>query len=428
MSNLRYLLAAIRKDIGRILKDPLGLLLWLCMPVMVGVLVNLAFGGGDGETPTAELLIADEDNSLLSGLLTGGFGQGEMAELIHTRAVTRAEGEREIYRGRATALLVIPEGFGDSFLNGEQDTLSLLTNPSQTILPGIVEETLEIMTTGGGLLREFLGPQIDLIASGEETGEDLLADQTVAGMAVDINNLMEGAGTWLFPPAIAFENISVDTTAVTEAGTSLVAEEEKSLLWYFFPSLLTLLLIFAGMTFSSDIWEERRAGTLRRGLSVPFPMRWMILGKFLAASLIIVTVVLMAAAFGRFVLNLPHYSWLAGALFLALTGATLVAGMTALQVLFRTERGASIIVMFFVIVMMFGGGTFFPLEAMPEFLQTIAVYLPNGWALIHYKSVIEGNSAAGELLLPSIILISVFILCWTFCSWQIARRWGSDPS
>jgi len=394
------------------------------MPVMVGVLVNLAFGGGDGETPTARLMIADEDDSLLSGLLTGAMGQGELAELINTESVTRAEGEREVYRGRATALLMVPEGFGDSFLNGEADTLRLLTNPAQTILPGIVEETLEILTTGGGLLREFLGPQIDLINAETDSGSDTFADETISTIAVDINNLMESAGTWLFPPAITFEHVAADTVEVAEAGT--VPEEEKSLLWYFFPSLLTLLILFAGLTLSSDIWEERRAGTIRRGLSVPCQVRWLVLGKFLAGSLVVLIVILLAAAFGRFVLQLPHQSWLAGALFFALTGAAFIAGMTSLQILFRTERGASMVVMVLVMVMMFGGGSFFPVEAMPGFLQTIVPYLPNGWALTQYKAVTEGVVPPGALIVPALILISVFILGWIFCSRRITRQWGSE--
>ena len=425
MSNLRYIVLAIRKDISRFLRDPLGLLLWLCMPVMIGVLINLALGGSDGQIPTARLMIADEDDSLLSGLLTGAMGQGALAELINTESVTRTEGEREVYKGRATALLIVPEGFGDRFLNGEPDTLSLLTNPAQTILPGIVEEILEILTTGGGLLREFLGPQIDLISAESNTGSDTFTDQTISSIAVDVNNLMEGAGTWLFPAAITFEHVAADTATI-EAGT--VPEEEKSMLWYFFPSLLTLLLIFAGLTLSSDIWEERRAGTIRRGLSVPYAVRWLVLGKFLAGSLVILTIIVLATAFGRFVLQLPHQSWFAGALFLSLTGSVLVTSMTALQVLFRTERGASMILTFIVMIMMFGGGSFFPLEAMPDFLQKVAVYLPNGWALVRYKAVIEGNAAPGELLIPVIVLVSLFILGWLFCSWRIRHRWGSETT
>ncbi len=428
MSNLRYIGNAIRKDVGRIMRDPLGLLLWLCMPALVGVLINLAFGGSDGQTPTAHLLIADEDDSVLSGFLVGSLGQGDLADLIHTEKVSRTVGEREVHQGHVTALLIIPEGFEDSFLAGEPDTLSLLTNPAQSILPGIVEETLEIITTGGGLLREFLGPQIDRIVAGEDTGDDMIGDQTVAEMAVEINNLMEGASTWLFPPAITFEHVANDTSTTAEAGTTAVSNEEKTLLWYFFPSLLTLLLLFAGLTLSSDIWEERRAGTLRRGLSVPFPVRWLVLGKFLAGTLVILTILVLATAFGRFVLRLPHQSWFAGALFLTLTGAVFISSMTALQVLFRTERGASMIVMLIVMVLMFGGGSFFPLEAMPDFLRSIATLTPNGWALTRYKAVIEGSAAPGDLLVPVILLVAIFIAGWFFCSWRIVRRWGSEAT
>ena len=52
------------------------------------------------------------------------------------------EGRRRMEEGEASGFLIIPEKFGAHVLDREATTLSLVTNPSQRILPGILTEAL----------------------------------------------------------------------------------------------------------------------------------------------------------------------------------------------------------------------------------------------------------------------------------------------
>ena len=66
---MRFLRHAVRKDLLRAAADPLALVLYLGIPLVIGALITfLVAGGGDGPKPVAHLLVADEDDSVASGL------------------------------------------------------------------------------------------------------------------------------------------------------------------------------------------------------------------------------------------------------------------------------------------------------------------------------------------------------------------------
>ena len=119
-----------QKDLQRALRDPVGLLLWMGIPLVIGSLITLATGGTDGPAPQAHVLVVELE-----------------------------EGRRRIDDGDGSTLLVIPEGFGETVLAEEPTTLRLTTNPAQTILPGIVEETLSILTDATFYLHRVLGDE-----------------------------------------------------------------------------------------------------------------------------------------------------------------------------------------------------------------------------------------------------------------------------
>ena len=66
---LRFAWITAIKDWRRHRRDPLGLLMWIGIPLLVGSLLIMMSGGKGGPEPKAHLLVADEDDSFLSGLL-----------------------------------------------------------------------------------------------------------------------------------------------------------------------------------------------------------------------------------------------------------------------------------------------------------------------------------------------------------------------
>ena len=158
---MRFVLAALVKDLRRYRRDPWGLVMWAGVPLLLGVLVTAVVGGiGSRTKPTAHLLVADEDQSFISNALLGSFGSGPLQEMGRLDQVDRVAGRAKMDAGEATALLVIPEGFGQAVLREEPSRLELLTNPSQRILPQMVEQMLDVLLDVAFYAHRLFGPEI----------------------------------------------------------------------------------------------------------------------------------------------------------------------------------------------------------------------------------------------------------------------------
>ncbi len=88
--------------------------------------------------------MADEDESVLSGLIGGAAVQGPVAQLFDVTPVERDEGRRMMDAGDASALVILPPGLQEAVLGEGTAEIELVTNPAQRILPGMIEEALEI--------------------------------------------------------------------------------------------------------------------------------------------------------------------------------------------------------------------------------------------------------------------------------------------
>ena len=168
-------------------------------------------GGASGIQPKAHLLIADEDQSLVSSLVATAFQQGPMTNVIEVELVTREQGDEQINAGGASGLLIIPAGFGEAVIKREETTLTLLKNPSQQILPAILEESTQLLADAVFYLQEILGDELALIESALPTfGGDpaVFTNLQVADSSVALNEKISKISQFLFPPILQLVTIS----------------------------------------------------------------------------------------------------------------------------------------------------------------------------------------------------------------------------
>ena len=405
---MRFLLSAARKDLLRIRNDWPALLLWIGIPLMVGGLLVLVFGAD--ASPQAKLLVADSDGTLVGRLLTGGFQQGPLADLVVVEAVEPAAGRERMEDGDASGLLVIPEGFGEAVLNGEPAALELVTNPSQTVLPEILEETLDIELEAAEVLRRVFDDPIERIVSdAERTGVagdvGFPADTSVAAIATAFGRSGEEAGAWLLPPAIELETVSDEDQEFDFAGA-------------FFPGMLILAVLFMASGLSIDLWSEKRQGTLERALAAPRSAGWLLAGKWLAGSAALAVVSAIGLAAGRWLFGIEVENLPLALLWLMLVGLALLALFTVVQVLARSERAANVLVNAITLPLAMLGGSFFPFEAMPEWMASLGRLTPNGWALLRLRAVMDGTPEA-VLLAASMAAAAGLALG---LGWIVSRR------
>lgn len=203
---MRFLLVSARKDVQRMLTDPLALALWIGIPLMIGLLMAAATGVGDGSGPKVRVLLVDEDDTLLTrlggALGGGGGGAGGVAQLFEIEAVSAAEGRRRIDAGDGSALVTLPEGFSLALLEEQPTRLEVVTNPAQRILPEILIETLELLVESTFYAHRLIGEPVRGFVDEIDDVEDFPPDAAVAELSGTINARMREIEPMLFPPVL----------------------------------------------------------------------------------------------------------------------------------------------------------------------------------------------------------------------------------
>ena len=378
-----FALIAARKDLARRIKDPAALLLWMGLPIMIGLLLSLV--GNGGPTPKAHLLVVDEDHTLLSRLLVSGGSQGRLADALQIETVDAAAGRARIDKGEANALLTIPSGFQEAVLRDKPMTLALVTNPAQRILPAMIEEALKMLVEAEFYVQRLFGEELRSLADTIGRG-GAPPDEAVAAIGRAFNGRMRELQDTLLPPAISLE-----------AKKAAEEHEAKDFWAMFLPGLLFMSLMFAAQGMSLDIWIEKTSATLRRTISTPSGAGALLLGKLLAAM-----AVMTAAAFAALVLGVTAFGVSIARAPLALAwcifaGGALFSYLLFIQLLATSQRGGQFLSSMIVFPLMMIGGSFFPLDVMPEWMARIGRWTPNGLAAVETQNILFGHSSGPSL-------------------------------
>ncbi len=415
-----FVLASARKDLVRRLRDPAALIVWIGIPFVILTMMTLAFGTGFGGGPhkiQAHLLLVDADGSVVSGLFAGAFGQGPLADLIRLEPVDDEETARErINAGEATALLVIPDGFGDAVLRRQSTELRLWTNPAQRILPAIVEETIEIFVDGTFYLQQLLGEPLETIAASID--EEEIGIEQVTRISEEIYRLVERIQERVFPPAIELttEVITEDESAQANPGFSNL----------FYPGIFFMAIFFVAQGLSDDVWREKSNGTLHRALRIHGGGIGMLLGKLAAGAVLITVISILSLLAGGFLFGVDWIRLPLATVWSVVSGCTLLSLFTLLQVLARTQRAAVLIANLVMFPLLILGGSLFPAEGMPASLLAIGRWTPNGWALVHLKKVFAGSAGIVETLPPLVAMLSMTAVFVFLTQRRISKRFAGS--
>ncbi len=409
---MNFVIASFRKDLARWRQERSAFLIWLAIPLMIGGLLTLMSSGGGGG-PSGTLLINDQDDTLVSGFVVGAFTQEQLGELFTVQQVTAEEGAALMKAGEASGFLTIPKGFQDAFLNDKPVTLPLTTNPSQVILPGIIENVTQVLLDAGFYLQAVFGEELRKIQSSD--GVDGPSNLFVSEVAVGINEKIQTLGTSLTP--LAFDLEIVEPPA---------AEPQADIGLLFVPGFVLMALLFSSQGVSSDYWKERANGTLRRLVSSPGLLNQFVLGKALAAAVIIGIITGITMTLGFLYHDVAWSKLLPSMLFVLTAGVGFFAWFAALQMLFSTQKGASLLTTILLFPLMMMGGSFFPLDALPDWLASIGRMSPNGFVADRFTTELTSATAWTYDLKSWGIVLAMTVSGLALSSWRLksgfARR------
>jgi ABC-2 type transport system permease protein len=380
----------VRRDLARRRRDPVGILVQLAIPLGLLLVFRFAFGtAAEDRTPRARLLIVDADGSLVSRFLAGAFSQGDLSRVVEAQPTDSVSAMRLLRREKASGALFIPRGFGGDFLAARPTRLTLYKNPSERILPSILEEVLATMADGGGAAQALLAGPMGRF-SAMTSAREAPAESSIAGISVSIQRALTRSGKYLLPPAIELK---------TEAAPS---KRGPSFLELFFPGLAFMAVIFLSQSIALDTGEERRRGTLRRSLAMGVSPGQLFLGKVLAGLAVIAPALAIFFALGHWFIGAPAARLLAGWALACIASFAALAILFTLALLPKSAQAAQVVSNLVVMPMAMLGGCFFPIEVMPGALRAIAVRLPTGWAVERLKDVLLAREGTAGSFLPVI--------------------------
>jgi ABC-type Na+ efflux pump permease subunit len=403
---MRFLLASLRKDLLLVARDPWGIAISAGIPVVLIALL-VTFFGGERITPKGLLLVADEDKSFVSSLLTGAFNQGELANMITTEKVESADGHRRIEKGDASALLIIPKGLGTAFVERRPYQLTLIKNPSQSILPGIIEEVLSVDTDAAFYIQSLLGDRLSSFSTRP-------TDDVISRTSVQMRRLGESAAKYIDPPLITVETKIIQPQPERTVPMGVMM----------FPGMLMFILLFTSQSIASEVWKEHDQGVLRRIAAAPSSPGGWLAGKILSAFAMFTIVISCALAAGSFALNLHPVHPVATLLWAVFAGGMMFLLIASLQFYATNARSAGAFTNLLIMPLAMMGGSMMPLEFFPDSVARVGRLTPNGAAVEQMRALIEGRVNPTALAVTAAALLAMGAVTFGLSVLVLRRGFG----
>lgn len=338
----------LKNNLRQLLASKGTLVVALIMPVVLFAVSLAAFGTGDGMY-SWNVALVDQDHTALSQNLSEVLSQD--ANRVET--LEEEEINEELKSGRMDLAVLVPAGFEQKVLSGEEPSLTLRSLKGQEVA-GTMSVALNLYVADLLRIRDIQG-----LTDGQS-----LADS--------YRNLMQ-------------EGMQYREVPVSEHSGSAGIRQGSGFLFY--------VLSISMLQVASLILKEKQLGTLSRIRQAPVERLEYIFSVFLAGVLILLVNLLslhalITYAFGVYTTLSMYLLWFYYGL------VWLFIGIFMALIVNSSAVHGSLIPILTVITSMLGG-SYWPIWLMPEFMQKIARITPQYWANDAMEILQQGQSLLG---------------------------------
>lgn len=324
--------------------------------------------------------------------------QHDVQKFIRYELTARQEAEERLNRGELTAVVIIPEDFlYNIFVNmclpfRNQTALQIIKNPDQTLKSGIVEDIFSGFT--------------DAISSA------IIAKNAFLEVAVE-----NSAGTWAYGEleqltrqVLAVNSRGVEIESLDVAGRRRIGGFE-----YYAGAMATMFILFSAGYGARYLNGERATKTYYRMLLGNISRPLMLTSRFIASSIFVFVQILLLALLS----SLLFKAWwgepvdlIPYVMMVSATVGALTVLLASLNLLVNDDRAATFFEMAVIQVLSLLGGSFFPLQMLPEIFGRMGAFTPNGAALNGFLKLMQGyhlSELSGNMVML-LAIACVFLL------------------
>jgi ABC-2 type transport system permease protein len=375
------LLALVRTDLILFLSDRRALLLRMVMPILLGTFFGFLFGG-KGATDNAKISVAlvAQDNSDIGKKVAAGL---KADQTFHIEELPLAEAQERVRKGKLTAAIVIPAGFGDAagpamFGAGAKPEIGIYYDPSQTSALAMVK----------GLLTQQVMQTVSAEMFGGKSGERFLNDG-IEKLEKSAGADPQNAQTRDFLISLKkFQSRQGATSAGGGFSSPFSTKDEPMSSGpqyngyaHSFAGMSVQFILFMGIDIGVAILLARRQGLWNRLLAAPIGLSTVLAARALSCALIAFGLLGAIFAFAAIVFKV-HIASMAGFIAMGVCFALMTATFGLCIAAFgKTPEAARSLALFATLVMVMLSGAWVPSFLFPEWLQSATLVVPTRWAV-----------------------------------------------
>lgn len=335
------LMSIIRKEFIQIFRDPRTLVLIIVMPMLQLFLLGYA---ATTDVKNISLAVWDQSQSQPSRALLDAFRAANYFSIDYP---VGSDGEYKalIEQGKIRAALIIPPDYEVRLLEGNAQ-VSLVLDGSDATVGGTALSTARLI------------------------------GQSYATKVMTEHAALTGRPSSFSPP--------LDVRTQVWYNPDLIAA------YFNVPGVIGMILYFiTTLLTASSIVRERERGTIEQLIVTPIRSWELVAGKILPYSILALVDMVEVLLIGHWWFKVPIRGDLG--LIFALSGLFLISslgiGLFASTVA-NTQQEAFITVMVTMLPSIFLSGFFFPIEAMPQFLQYVSAIVPLRYYLVIIRALL----------------------------------------
>ena len=329
------------KDTMELFRNRMGLVLLILMPIFMMAMVGFIYPS-ETSLNNVSISVVNEDtgfdgvdlSSTFISTLTTINNEAEMMTLNNASSIE--EVQEMIQAGNTEGAIIISGNFTSSIINGEQGTITIVTDQSNPQMSAMIQAVLS------GVF--------------DQMGTALAQHNVAEQLGIDLNQAL----------------------AVVQPYDTQVEQSEEGYFTFVAPGIMAMTVMMSVMTgLPAAISQEREVGTLDGMMVAPINRLSVILGKTIAqmARGILQGVLIMVLAMTLFDVTVQGSIILVFGLLLL--GVFSFVGLGVVLTSFAKDQETAVMLMTTIMFpMMFLSGVFFPIEQMPWFMQTISQFLP----------------------------------------------------
>jgi ABC-2 type transport system permease protein len=355
------LLSIIRKEFIQIVRDPRTLALALVIPVMQLFLLGYA---ATNDVRNVPLAVFDQDRGAAARALLDAFRSADYFRLAFDVG-SEAELRSLIERGQARAGLIIPPDYS-------------------------------------ARLKGTRTAQAALVLDG--------SDPTSASTSLAAAQLIGQAhATHILTERMAQRGQPASLQLPVEVRTQVWYNPDLTSAYFMVPGLVGMILqTLTSILTASAVVRERERGTIEQLIVTPIRAWELLVGKLLPYVMLALANTFEVLVIGALWFKVPVRGDLL--LIAAVSGLFLVTGLgigLLASTIANTQQEAMLTVWMTLLPSLFLSGFFFPLEAMPPFLQVVSYVMPLRYYLFAIRSLML-KGVGIEALQTQIIALAIF--------------------